>query len=138
MVTNNARSVALMSLRRSLPDNLATRIVNQSSKNHRYNEKLKNTRRRTNVGHLPNNLIREINTLAELHLYSGLRQQLKTAKAHRSVKGLKLAQDERNKQRNKEINARLRALQNGKLTPENFRKLLLQSIEMKPRYTPFY
>ena len=138
MVANNARPAALMSLRISLPDNLATEIVKQSSKNHRYNENLKNTRRRTHVGHLPNNLIREINRLAGLPLYGGLTQQLKTASAHRNVKGFRLAQDERNKQRKKAGNARIRALNKGTLTPEQFNRLLLQSIERRPRYTPFY
>ena len=41
MVANNARHTALMTLRRSLPNNLATKIVKTSSANHRYNEKLK-------------------------------------------------------------------------------------------------
>ena len=139
MVANNARHTALMTLRGSLPNNLATRIVKKSSVNHRYNEKLKNTRRRSHVGHLPNNLTRHINRLAtRLAGGGGLTSQLNLARVYRSVKGYKLAQAARNNQERKAANVRRRDVRNGRLTPKQSHALLMQNIQRRPVYVPFF
>lgn len=131
MVATESRPVAFMILRKSLPNNLAKKIVNTSYKNHRHNEKLKNTRRQTHVGHLPNNLTKYINELAGLRM--GLTSELRLARAYRAVKGSKLALDERNRQRQKRSNSILQAIRKGNSYNE-----LMRKPEKEPVYIPFY
>lgn len=137
MVANNARYTALMTLRRSLPNNLATNIVKKSSANHRYNEKIKNTRRQRHVGHLPNNLTRHINTLAG-NPHTGLTKQLNRARTARNYKGYHLALTARNNQRNKASLRNKRAVRSGRLTPEQSFLRLMNRLRMGPIYERFY
>ena len=121
-----------MELRKlGLPYDLAVRIVKESLQKHRNNERIKNTRRRTHIGHLPNKLITRINHDADLPFFRGLQRQLTDARNSRKSKALFLGLTALSKQSKKAQNNHNRVSRT--LTSQQARKSQRKLITKKTR-----